>query len=179
MEEKKQALVIIDMQKGFVNKYTMHLPKRILDYIDREGYNFDYIITTRYLNHENTACYIFEKWKECMDGSEDAELIDGLAGKYVNVDKDKYSCYNDDFKNIIRGLGITDVFLCGVNTGCCVLHSAFDMYNDLVSVYVIQDLCGSTSGPESHKAAIQVLGECITKQRIITSGLEGITFGDI
>lgn len=177
--EKKQALVIIDMQKGFINQHTAHLPKRIQEYIDREGYNFDKIITTRYLNHENTACYVFEEWKECMVGSEDSTLVSEFTGQYVNVDKDKYSCYNTDFKNIIRGLGITDVFLCGVNTGCCVLHSAFDMYNDLVSVYVIEDLCGSTSGPESHAAAIQVLRECITRKRVINSGLEGITFVDI
>lgn len=179
MKNKKSALVIIDMQKAFINKYTEHLQQRIKQYIDQEGYNFDYIITTQYLNHENTACYVFEGWKECIVGTEDAELIPELAGKYVNVNKDKYSCYNTDFKNIIQGLGITDVFLCGVNTGCCVLHSAFDMYNDLVSVYVIEDLCGSTSGPDSHKAAIQILRECITKQRVITSGLEGITFGNI
>lgn len=173
MKDKKQALVIIDMQKGFMNDHTKHLPKKIIEFLNHEGHNFDYIITTRYVNHENTACYVFEGWKECMEGTAESELVSEFRQlQHFNVDKDKYSCYNTEFKNLIHGLHIDEIYLCGVNTGCCVLHSAFDMYNDLLSVYVIEDLCGSTSGPDSHRAAIKVLNECITPQRVIASGWE-------
>lgn len=164
----KTALVIIDLQKAFMNEYTKDLPRKIRKFMKTEDCDFDYIITTRYLNHENTACYQFENWKECMYDDPNSELVDEIKElNLLNVDKDKYSCYNTDFKNLIHGLDIKDIYLCGVNTGCCVLHSAFDMYDDLLSVYVYQDLCASTSGPESHAAAIKILEECITKQRVV------------
>lgn len=46
-----------------------------------------------------------------------------------------------------------------LNTGCCVLHSVFDSYNDLVDSVVIEDLCGSTFGNNSHECDIQILKE--------------------
>lgn len=172
MSDTKRILVIIDMQKGFMNQHTQHLADRIRQYAFKNRNFFKYIITTKYINHEGTACYQFEKWYKCMHDTEEAGLVPEVEElSAINVEKDKYSCYNTDFQNLLKGLHLNEVYLCGVNTGCCVLHSAFDMYNDLISCYVIEDLCGSTSGPDSHKAAIKVLSECITKDRVIQSGL--------
>lgn len=80
-----------------------------------------------------------------------------------------YSCWNNELKNYLKENFINRVVFVGVNTGCCVLHSAFDSYNDLFETMVISDLCGSTSGRESHEAALKILGECITKERVITT----------
>jgi nicotinamidase-related amidase len=102
-----------------------------------------------------------------MKGSKEAELIDFRHD--ITFQKSVYSCYNDEFKQYLKENDINELFMCGVNTGCCVLHSAFDTYNDLVSTYVIQDLCGSTSGFQPHLNAIQVLRECITRDRVVTT----------
>ena len=139
---KKILFLIIDMQNGFVNKYTEGLDRKILDFHDKIK---DRVITagTRYVNHEHTACYLFEGWKDCMAGSKEAEII-----RDNNVEK---------------------VYFAGVNTGCCVLHSAFDFYDDLVDCTVIEDLCGSTSGVKEHEEGIAVLRSCITKERVVTA----------
>jgi nicotinamidase-related amidase len=100
-----------------------------------------------------------------MQGSDEAELVD--FRRDVIFDKNVYSCYNEEFRKYLRENDIDELYFCGVNTGCCVLHSAFDSYNDLVSTYVIEDLCGSTNGVSSHNCAIQILSECITRNRII------------
>lgn len=169
----KKALVIIDMQVGFMNEHTEHLEQRIRDYIDSHGEEFDTIIGTKYINNENTACYIFEKWTNCMANTVETYLVPKISNKVDKVfEKSIYSCYSKEFKEYIKAMNIDDVYMCGVNTGCCVLHSAFDAYNDVVSCYVIADLCGSTSGIESHERAIELLKECITKERVIKSGLE-------
>lgn len=161
--------LIIDMQNGFINNNTQHLVEKICDF--RAGIA-NHVITagTRYVNHEHTACYVFEGWKSCMAGAEEAEIVPELRGCMQRVfDKDKYSCWNEEMKAFIRDNEIKKIYFVGVNTGCCVLHSAMDCYNDLVDCAVIEDLCGSTSGIEEHEAALVVLRSCITKERVITA----------
>ena len=84
--------LIIDMQNGFINNFTEGLIPKILDFQAQIG---DSVITagTRYINHEHTACYVFEGWKSCMTGTEEAEIVRELRGCMQRVfDKDKYSC---------------------------------------------------------------------------------------
>lgn len=166
---KKTLFLIIDMQNGFINRNTEGIDNRILKFLDRIR---DRVIVagTRYVNHEHTACYIFEGWKSCMAGTEEAEVIPTLRPFMARVfDKNKYSCWNDEMKAFIRDNEIEKVYFAGVNTGCCVLHSVFDFYNDLVDCSVIEDLCGSTSGVREHEAALIVLRSCITDGRVITA----------
>lgn len=166
---KKTLFLIIDMQNGFINRNTEGIDNRILKFLDRIR---DRVIVagTRYVNHEHTACYIFEGWKSCMAGTEEAEVIPTLRPFMARVfEKNKYSCWNDEMKAFIRDNEIEKVYFAGVNTGCCVLHSVFDFYNDLVDCSVIEDLCGSTSGVREHEAALIVLRSCITDGRVITA----------
>lgn len=166
---KNVLFLIIDMQNGFSNHNTEGIDCRILNFLDQiRGRTI--VAGTRYVNHENTACYVFEGWKACMEGSVEAEILPKLRGHMERVfDKDKYSCWNDEMKRFIRENKINKVYFAGVNTGCCVLHSAFDFYNDLVDCSVIEDLCGSTSGIREHEAALIVLRSCITEERVVTA----------
>lgn len=162
----KKSLVIIDMQNGFINEETAHLVPEMVAFIQVNKDKFDDIVGTRYINHENTACYRFEGWKECMEGTEDAEIVPELLPYFTRVfDKHQYTCWNKEFIEYAKDFD--KLYFMGVNTGCCVLHSAFDAYNNLQDCAVIRDLCGSTSGASSHAAAIQVLEECITKERVL------------
>lgn len=166
---KKILFLIIDMQNGFVNEHTEGLAGKIRDFWAQVK---DHCITagTRYVNHEKTACYLFEGWKACMEGSEEAEIIPELRPAMSAVfDKDKYSCWNEELKAFVRTHAVEKIYFAGVNTGCCVLHSVLDCYNDLADCAVIEDLCGSTSGKREHEAGLVVLKSCITKERVISS----------
>ena len=169
MDRDRTLFLIVDMQNGFINNYTKDLVGKIYDFQSRIK---DRVITagTRYVNHEGTACYLFEGWKSCMAGSEEAEVVPMLRESMVKVlDKDKYSCWNDEMKAFVREYGIKKIYFAGVNTGCCVLNSVLDCYNDLVDCAVIEDLCGSTSGMKEHEAALTVLRSCITDERVVTT----------
>ena len=179
---KKILFLIIDMQNGFLNRNTEGIDRRILEFLEKiqgRGRILEFlekiqgraaVAGTRYVNNEHTACYVFEGWKACMAGTEEAEILPALRGRMERVfDKDKYSCWNEEMKQFIRENKIEKVYFAGVNTGCCVLHSAFDFYNDLVDCSVIEDLCGSTSGIREHEAALIVLRSCITEERVITA----------
>lgn len=105
-----------------------------------------------------------------MEKTEETEIVHVLRSCMMRVfDKDKYGCWNDEMKAFVRDHKIDKIYFAGVNTGCCVLNSVLDCYNDLVDCAVIKDLCGSTSGVEEHEAALTVLKSCITGERVITS----------
>lgn len=172
LKKMRKALVIIDMQKAFIKEKTKHLPSKLKAYIDKHGEEFDAIVATAYINNKNTACYRFENWTDCMAGSEGAELIPEVVESAERIFcKDKYSCWNKEFKKWVSENHFDKLYFCGISTACCVLHSAFDAYNDLQDCCVIEDLCGSTRGEGTQRAAIQILGECITTERIIQSGV--------
>ena len=95
--------LIIDMQNGFINKFTEDLVEKIRGFQTSVAGR---VITagTRYVNHEHTACYVFEGWNSCMAGSEEAEIVPELRGCMERVfDKDKYSCWNKEMRAFCPG----------------------------------------------------------------------------
>lgn len=167
----KNCLVLIDLQNGFKNNNTEVIFERIKSFISNNRFIFDHIVVTRYVNNPNTACYKFEGWKDCMEGSQESELVDWLKNnKTIEkvFDKSVYSCFNDEFKNYLKDKNINKVYFVGVNTDCCVLHSVLDCYNSVIDCSIIKDLCGSTLGKESHDCAIHILNNCITKERVVS-----------
>ena len=166
----KICLVLIDLQKGFMNKNTDHIPVLIREFLQSYPDTFDEVVATRYINHPGTACYLFEGWKGCMEGTEDTELCHDLEGLYSHVFiKDKYSCWNEEFRQFTKEHCFDKIYFVGVNTGCCVLHSVLDCYNAVQDCAVISDFCGSTTGEELHELSLKLLSTLITKERIITS----------
>ena len=66
--------LIIDMQNGFINNFTADLVPQISAFQSRIS---DHVITagTRYVNHEHTACYLFEGWNRACPARRYAESI--------------------------------------------------------------------------------------------------------
>lgn len=169
----KTILFIIDMQKGFINENTKHLVPKIVNFVKNN--KFHLVVGTRYVNNEDTACHIYEDWNGCWEGTEEAELVPEIRRLCdMSIVKHTYSCWNDQVVDWLKTEemmnGKCRLVFVGVNTGCCVLASAFDAYDDVYDVTVIEDLCGSTSGVSSHNAGVQILRECITRARVIKSG---------
>lgn len=175
----RKALVVVDMQYGFMNEITSYLGDKTVSFIkeanqDPETPMFDLVIATQYVNHENSACYKLEGWKDCMSGSEDTKILPGIlelcseeAGDKLVIKKDKFTCYTDEFLRIIKQYQIDQLYFTGVNTGCCVFHSALDAYENVLDTYVIEDLCGSTNGVHYHDIGIELLATLITPSRIL------------
>lgn len=163
-----KALVVIDMQKGFCNELTSHLPRKICDFIKEHGDDFDCIIGTKYVNHSESACYKYGEWYDCMEGSEDCELVDGLEELCDTVfTKDTFSCWNGEFKWYIKSRDIDELVFIGVNTACCVLASMFGAFDSVHSVKAIEDLCGSTEGVSNHNLGIEVMKECFLAKSVV------------
>jgi len=88
---ERSALIVVDMQAGFVGPHTAHVPGRVLKFLDQRSGEFDTVIATRFVNAPNSLHRRVLGWHE-MSGSPDTELVGGLGSHCVEVvDKFGYS----------------------------------------------------------------------------------------
>lgn len=83
------------------------------------------------------------------------------------IDKKVYSSLNSELKNYIIENNIDKIYLCGINTDCCVLKTAFDLFENEYDFYILKDYCASTNGTEKHNNALEILKRNIGNKRII------------
>ncbi len=165
----KNCLVIVDMQNGFINENTAHLPHKITEFISSHN-DFDSIIATRYCNTPETACYKLNDWKECMADTYDAELVSDISPYITQIfDKTTYSGFTSAFREFIKTKCFDKLYFCGVNTDCCVLATVLSCYDSVQDCVVISDLCASTLGEEKHRNALVLLKDNITEKRVLKS----------
>lgn len=164
----KDCLLIIDLQRGFINEHTSHLPQKITECLARRS--FSAVIATRYCNTPSTACYRLGGWRDCMEGTPAAELVPELMPHVQRIfDKHTFSGCTRELQTFLHEAQFDRLYICGVNTDCCVLATVFACYDAVQELSVIEYLCGSTLGPHKHRNAIELMRDNITPERIITA----------
>ena len=156
-------LLIIDLQKVFINKNTKKLPKKINKIINDKKYNK--VAFTRF-NNFNDSIYVKKlKWKKCINVDDKKIMIDvgnnNVFNKYV------YSAVNEEFIKFIKENNITNIYLCGIDIECCVLKTAFDLFELGYNVYVLKDYCACTHGIIRKNNALKIIKRCIGKDNVI------------
>ena len=155
-------LLIIDMQKAFINPNTEYLIEKISNLINTNQYN--YIVFTRFIN-TNDSIYVSDlNYYGCI--GEDKELFIKPDNHKI-IDKKVYSSLNSELKKYIIENNIDKIYLCGINTDCCVLKTAFDLFENEYDFYILKDYCASTNGTEKHNNALEILKRNIGNKRII------------
>jgi nicotinamidase-related amidase len=94
----------------------------------------------------------------CTEGSVYAEFMPETAPLPHEpvVVKFRYSgFYMTELELVLRGLGIRQLFIGGVNTNNCVLHTSFDAHARDFGVVLLEDATGSMNGPAYHEAAVR------------------------
>ena len=73
----------------------------------------------------------------------------------------------EEFRQYIKDNDISKIFLCGIDTECCVLKTAFDLFEKEYDVYVLKDYCACMKGNERHNSAIEILQRNIGYDKVI------------
>ncbi|MFA5131149.1 MAG: isochorismatase family cysteine hydrolase [Patescibacteria group bacterium] len=156
----KKALIIIDVQKGFINKLTKPIVIKIRKYILKTNNHYDLLIFTQYFNRKGSNFIRSLKWSGFMDknqtdlADEIKELINGnhLFPKFT------YSSFVDNkLFSLLKKNKIDQVELAGFDTENCVLTFARDAFDRGMSVLVLKNLTASHSSPRLHKAALEII----------------------
>ena len=158
-----KLLLIIDLQKGFINDNTKNIPNAIEELLNKNIFN--YVIFTKYINDEDSIFYKKLNYKGCMSSEDRNIVID--TKNYKIMEKRGYTALNDELKDYIKENNIEKICVCGLDTDACVLKTAIDLFENEYNVKVIKDLCMSHSGIEMNDSAINILSKMIGKDNVI------------
>lgn len=158
------CLFVIDVQNGFVTEKTKHVVPRIISLM--ESFN-GMIIATKFINVEKSPFQQIMHWYG-LRSSPETDVVKDIA-KHANfiVEKAIYSACVEDVKNLLTKNKIDEAYVAGIDTDCCVLKTAIDLFEIGISPIVLADYCASNGGERSHMAGITVLERNIGRQQII------------
>lgn len=163
------CLFVIDVQNGFVSAETQAVVPRILKLIDL--FDGELVISTRFINTEHSGFTDIMHWQR-LKRSPETDLCSGIEERSgIVIEKPTYSACTAEVVRILRERQITQAYVCGIDTDCCVLKTAMDLFELNIRPVVLTGYCASNGGAASHQAAIKVLERTI--------GLPQLCGGDI
>ena len=155
-------LLVIDLQFAFINENTSFLPQKIQELINSNKYNK--VVFTRFVNSKNSIYTDKLNYYACI--GEDKEIVLDVKNKKI-LDKKVYSAVNEELEEYIANNNIDKIYVCGIDTECCVLKTCLDLFEKEYNVFVLKDYCACTHGVKSHNNAIQILKRCMGKEYVI------------
>ena len=166
-----RALLVVDVQNGFANRYTAHVPERIRRLIERGEH--DPVLFTRFVNAPGGPYRRFLDWHACADPPETdltPELAPLAAPDRVYT-KPGYTGIPAELADRLRELAPEAVTVVGIDTDMCVLKVAMDVFDLGIKPIVLVDCCASTAGLQAHLAGLAVLARNIGADQLQDTGL--------
>jgi nicotinamidase-related amidase len=164
-------LVIVDVQRGFMNEFTHHIPERVERLVARGQY--DPLLFTRFVNVPDSPYHRFLDWHEAV-GPPDTELVPEIVrfvGRGRVFEKRGYTGLPEELGQHLCEVAAEEVTIVGIDTDMCVLKIAMDVFDLGIRPIVLTDCCASTLGAASHLAGLAVLSRNIGPQQLREAGL--------
>jgi nicotinamidase-related amidase len=166
-------LLVVDVQLGFLNDFTRHIPARLVQLI--EGGGHAPVHFTRFVNVAGGPYHRFLDWHAC-EREPETDLAPELA-RFAHPDrvftKPGYAGISDDLAAHLRDQGYEQVTIAGIDTDMCVLKVALDVFDLGIRPIVLIDCCASTAGLQSHLAGLAILARNIGADQLRDAGLSG------
>jgi nicotinamidase-related amidase len=169
------VLLVVDVQRGFLNEYTQHIPKRIVRLIERGDYNP--LLFTRFVNTADGPYPRFLGWDACQHEPETLlapELLP-YASAALTFAKPGDAGIPDELADFLQREQIEEVTIAGIDTDMCVLKVAMDIFDLGIKPLILTDCCASTHGLQSHLAGLAVLARNVGADQMRDAGLNGGT----
>lgn len=105
----------------------------------------------------------------------ETDLYAGIESRSsIVVKKTTYSACTAEVSDIIQKYGVKEAYISGIDTDCCVLKTAIDLFEMNVRPIVLTNYCASNGGIESHCAAIKVLERTIGERQLCADSVTEI-----
>ncbi len=164
-------LLIVDVQIGFINDFTHHIPERVGKLIGSGEY--DPILFTRFINVPDGPYSRFLNWDGCNCEPE-SNIVPELA-TFATPDrvfsKSGLCGLPNELTDYLVKQSIEKVYVVGIDTDMCVLKIAMDLFDIGVEPIVFTDCCASTAGLQAHLAGLAVLSRNIGATRLLEAGV--------
>ncbi len=164
-------LLVVDVQRGFLNEFTEHVPGRVLELV--RARRFEQIYFTRFENPPGGPYRKFLGWHGCAVPPETdlAPELERLAAPERVFSKPGHAGLPDALAGVLRDAGIEQVTVVGIDTDMCVLKVVMDLFDLAIEPIVLTDCCASTAGLQAHLAGLAVLARNIGATRLRDAGL--------
>ena len=168
-EIQNPVLVVVDMQKGFLNQHSNRIVANVKALIRECNELSIPVIFTRFFNLSGSPYETLLGWKDHHANGE-TDIVDELAPCVETViDKNFYTSLTSQFIELINKHDWRTILICGVATESCVLKTAVDAFESGLHPIVISDCCASERGDEFHQAGLKILPRFIGKDQVMTS----------
>lgn len=158
-----KMLLVIDVQKAFINNDTMDTFKKIKNLV--KSIEYSNIVYGKFINHKDSPFYNKLGYTKCSDSDSQEIFID--TGDNKIIARDKYSLFTKELEDYIIANNIKDIFICGFDTDACVYKTALDLFENNFNVFVLKDYCFSSGGLKFHQYGIELLKRQIGENHII------------
>src|SRR5579859_5706836 len=122
-----EPLLVVDVQKGFINEFTRHIPGRVRQLIESGGYAP--LLFTRFVNSAGSPYQTLLDWHACAEPPE-TDLVDEIA-EVADQDRvyDKHGLTGlpDALARHLADRRYRQITIVGIDTDMCVLKVALDV----------------------------------------------------
>jgi nicotinamidase-related amidase len=156
-----EALLVVDVQRGFINDFTQHIPGRVKRLIEIGDYGP--VLFTRFVNTPESPYQKLLDWHGCAAPPE-TELVDELAPfaeRDSVYEKRGLTGMTDELAERLRREQFSQVSVVGIDTDMCVLKIAMDVFDLGIEPVILVDCCASTAGLQAHLGGLAILSRNI------------------
>jgi nicotinamidase-related amidase len=130
-ERRKTTLVVVDIQEKFMP---------VIFEIDRVVENTKKLV--RAFQAMKIPVIFTQQYTKGLGPT--AEEIAQLFGDEKPIEKIEFSCMeNKEFLKRMKGFGVKDLVICGIEAHVCILQTALDAIKQGFRVYIVQDATSS------------------------------------
>ncbi len=148
-----KALIIVDVQTGFLPDAYQHLPSMIAD----AAIEYDLIVATQFINAQDSLFRTQLGWHEMGPDDPNTELAPDVAEVADEViRKSGYGLPPSAVSSLIEQ-GVTRVDVCGLETDHCVPAVGFTCFDAGLETHIREDLCAVISGNRVPGTALDML----------------------
>ncbi|MGW1057350.1 isochorismatase family cysteine hydrolase [Micromonospora rubida] len=171
MSTTRAALVVIDMQNGFINDRSRHVIPKVVALVERWEAAGRPVVFTRYHNYPGSPFERLIHWT-AVQSPPATEIVPELTAHTDRaravIDKRIYSYFSLEGADLAEQEGWTDLIFCGVATESCVLKSAVDAFERDLTPWLVTDASASHGGQAAHDAGLLVARRFIGAGQLIT-----------
>ncbi len=160
---RRDLLLIIDVQQGFINSSTQHIPEIVEDL----QHVFTTVMVSKFLNPPGSPYRRLMEWDIFSPRSPETELAFTPREDAYIFDKPVYSALTPQVISTLASKGFDEVTLCGIATDNCILKTAVDLFEGGYKPVVLSDACASHGGVACHEAGLMLLKRFIGYDQVV------------
>lgn len=134
-------LIVVDMQKGFINENNEFLVEKINSLLKEKRFNCVYY--TRFRNHSECPFKTILNYEGMME-KEAQEIVVSRKSNSCVLHKSSYGLDINDIE-LLKAKDVKEIYLCGTDVDACVLAIAFQLFDSGIKPIILWDFVGSSS----------------------------------